>query len=88
MRRFFAMMRYSKKLAVVSICLLVDVCLVLGLSVFDIVQLIQIRSNSAMLSPAFIPVNFILMALAVANLVALISFIIFKRKKERQDEVE
>lgn len=88
MRRFFAMMRYNKKLLIVSICLLVDVCLVLGLGVFDIIQLIQINSNSAMLSPAFIPINFILIALAVANIVALISFIIFKRRKEKSDDFE
>ena len=86
MRRFFAMLRYSKKLLIVSICLLVDICLILGLSIFDIIQLIQISNNSVMLSPAFIPINFALMGLAVANVVALVSFIIFKRRKEKFDE--
>lgn len=88
MRRFFAMMRYDKRLLIVAISLIVDVVLVLALGVFDVVQLIQIRNNSAMISSAFIPVNFILIGLAIANMVALISFIIFKRRKEKLDELK
>ena len=86
MRRFFAMIRYDKKYLIIALSLLIDVALIFALGIFDIIQLIQISKNSAMLSPAFIPVNFILMGLAIANIVALVLFIIFKRRKERSDE--
>lgn len=88
MRRFFAMMRYSKRLLVATICLVVDICLILGLCVFDIIQFVQIRKNSALLSPVFIQVNIALLVLAGINLILLIIFVILRRKKERLDEIK
>ena len=88
MRRLFAMFRYNKKLLALAICLLVDICVVLSLCIFDIVQFIQIRGNAVMLSSAFVPLNIVLIVLASLNLVGIIAYIVIKRKKEKSDETE
>lgn len=88
MRRLFAMFRYNKKLLVLAVCLLVDVCLVLSLCTFDIVQFIQIRGNAVRLSSAFVPINIVLIVLATLNLVGIIAYIVIKIKKEKADETE
>ena len=88
MRRFFAMMRYSKKLLILTICIAVDICLLLGLCVFDLIQFIQISKNAVLLSPVFMPVNIALMSLAGLNILAIIVFIVLKKIKEKSHEVE
>ena len=88
MRRFFAMMRYSKKLLIAMICLCVDVLLAVGLCVFDLVQIIQISKNSVSISPAFVTVNLILISLMVLNLVVIASAIIIKKIKEKRDGIK
>ena len=86
MRRLLAMMRYDKKIMIAAIALIIDVCLVFALGFFDVVQLIQIKNNAATLSSAFVSVNIVLLGLAVVNILAIIGFIIFKRRKEKLDE--
>jgi biotin transporter BioY len=88
MRKFFAMMRYSKKLLILTICIAVDICLLLGLCVFDLIQFIQISKNAVLLSPAFIPLNIVLISLAGLNIVAIIVSIVLKKIKEKSHEVE
>ena len=86
MRRFFAMMRYSKKLLAVTIGLTIDILVMLGLIVFDVVHFVQLQSNAAMLSSAVIPINIVLIVLSVINILAIIIWIVFKRKKENLNE--
>ncbi len=88
MRKFFAMMRYSKKLLILTICMAVDICVLLGLCIFDLIQFIQISKNAVLLSPAFIPLNIVLISLAGLNIVAIIVFIVLKKIKEKSHEVE
>ena len=88
MNRFFAMMRYSKKLLVLCICLLLDICLVFGICVFDVVQIIQISQNAVLLSPVFVVMNIVLIVLLACNIVGLISYIVVRKFKERRHELE
>ena len=86
MRRFFAMMRYNKKLLAITICLLIDLIVILGLCVFDIIQLINISKNSATISSAFVVVNIVLISLMVLNFIILVATIVVKRHKEKEYE--
>ena len=88
MRRFFAMLRYSKKLLIITIATLIDVLLMLGLIVFDVVQFALLKNNSAMLSAAFIPINIVLIVLAGLNLIAVIGFMIYRKRKETSNEAQ
>ena len=88
MRRFFAMLRYSKKLLIIAIVTLIDVLLMLGLIVFDVVQFALLKNNSAMLSAAFIPINIVLIVLAGLNLIAVIGFMIYRKRKETSNEAQ
>lgn len=86
MNRLFAMFRYSKKLLAVSILIFIDLLCMFGIIVFDVVQLIMIKVNAASLLSVFIPFNIVLIALAVINLLLVISFIIINKLKEKNDE--
>lgn len=86
MNRLFAMFRYSKKLRGVVIAFAIDLAVVLGLVVFDVVQLIEIGTNSAKLSSLFIPLNITLITICAINLIFIISLIIIKKHKEKKDE--
>ena len=88
MRRFFAMLRYSKKLLIITIATLIDVLLMLGLIVFDVVQFALLKNNSVMLSAAFIPINIVLIVLAGLNLIAVIGFMIYRKRKETSNEAQ
>ena len=88
MNRLFVMMRYSKKLLALSICLLIDIILVFGICVFDVVQIIQISQNAVLLSSLFVPMNIVLIALLACNIVGIIAFIIVRKIKERRHELE
>lgn len=88
MNRLFAMFRYSKKLRGLAIAFAIDLAAVLGLVVFDVVQLIEISSNSAKLSAMFIPFNVVLIVVCAINLIFIISFIIIKKYREKKDELK
>lgn len=88
MRKFFAMMRYSKKLLLLAIIISLDVLCVVGLCVFDVVQAIKISKNAVMISTAFMAVNYVLVSLMLLNIVALIVAIVLKRHKEKDDELK
>lgn len=88
MRRFLAMMRYSKKLLILTICLLVELCIILGICIFDVVQLIQVLKNTVLLSPAFVVLNIVLIGLLVINVAVLIISIVYRRVKEKEREFE
>ena len=88
MRRFFAMMRYSKKLLIISICVAIDVLIAIGLCVFNTVQLIEISSNAVKISPLFMIINIILISLMALNLMVVAAVIILKKYKEKRDELK
>ena len=88
MRRFFAMLRYSKKLFVLSICLGIELLLVLGLCIFDVVQLIQVTRNSVLISNAFMTLNIILISLLAVNLIAVVVFAVIEKIKIKQGNVK
>ena len=81
MRRFFAMMRYSKVLLILSICFAVELVLILGLCTFDIVQMIQMANNSVAVSSLLINANIVLISISALNLLALVVFLIIKKVK-------
>lgn len=88
MSRFFAMLRYSRKLRILAICGLIDLIVVLGFAIFDVVELVMVLGNSASLSLAFLPINIAFIALCAANIIALIVFVITKKLKEKKYEQE
>lgn len=88
MNRLFAMFRYSKKLLIISILLMFDLFLTIGLVAFDVIQLILITKNHAMLSVLFLPLNIILIILASINLILVVAFVIIKKLKEKSNEFE
>lgn len=88
MNKLFAMFRYSKKLLVISISLMFDLLLIIGLVAFDVIQLILITKNHAMLSGLFLPLNILLIILASINLILVVSFVIIKKLKEKSNEFE
>ena len=88
MRRFFSMLRYSKKLLVLSICLGVELLIILGLCIFDLVQMIQISQNSVLISGSFVVLNIVLISLVVLNLIALIVFTIIEKNKIKQGNMK
>lgn len=65
---------------------MLDLLVILGIIVFDIVQSILIKQNHASLSSAFIPLNITLISLVLINLIFIITFIIIKRHKEKNNE--
>ena len=78
MNRLFGMMRYNKQLLIVFIVSLVDLCFVLAVGIFDLIQLIQISRNSAKLLPAFVPLNISL--LVVVGITLLLVALMFSIK--------
>lgn len=88
MSRFFAMLRYSKKFKIITICGLIDLMLILSLIVFDFVQFIMISFNTAKLSYVFFPINIALISIIVINIISILIFIIVKKLKEKKYEQE
>ena len=78
MNRLFGMMRYNKQLLVVFIVSLIEISFVLGIVVFDIVQLVVTNNNSAKLSPAFIPLNITLICVVGVTLLLIVSMLVIK----------
>jgi hypothetical protein len=73
MNRFFGMMRYSKQALIVFIAFMVELAYVLGVVIFDLVQFILVKNNSAKLSPAFVPVNISLIVVINVSLFVIVS---------------
>ncbi len=88
MNRFFAMLRYSKKLRIIAIFVLLDFLLIVGALIFDIIELLKAINNSASLSLAFLPINIALIALCAVNIISIIIFIVTKKLKEKKYEQE
>ena len=86
MRRFFAMLRYSKKMLAFTICAVIDFCVMLGLIIFDVVQYVSVKNNAASLSSAFISVNIVLIVWAVMNISVIFGFVFYKKRKEKLND--
>lgn len=88
MNRFFAMLRYDKKLLWFFIVGLIDLVILLGFVLFDVTQLILISKNSAKISSAFVGVNIAFIVFVSLNLAALITFFVIRKLKEEKYELE
>ncbi|MBR3885028.1 MAG: hypothetical protein IKJ33_00985 [Clostridia bacterium] len=86
MNRLFGMMRYNKQLLVVFILSIVDAVFVLGVGVFDIVQVIQVTKNAVSLSPLFVPINIALVAVVAVSLIAITVMFVIKIIKGKNNE--
>ena len=86
MRRFFAMLRYSKKMLAFTICAVVDFCVLLGFIIFDVMQYVGIKNNAASLSSSFISINIVLIVLAVMNIAVIFGFVFYKKRKEKLND--
>lgn len=86
MNRLFGMMRYNKQLLIVFIALVVETCFVLGVVIFDVVQLIMIRKNAVNLSPMFVPINLALIVVVGVSLLAVIAMFVIRIIKGKNNE--
>lgn len=86
MNRLFGMMRYNKQLLIVFIFAIVDICFVLGVGIFDIVQLIVTNSNSAKLSPVFVPLNIALIVVVGITILLVTAMFVAKIIKGKKNE--
>ena len=86
MSRFFGMMRYNKQLLIVTIISIIDAIFVLGVGVFDIIQVVQVTKNSASLSPVFIPINVALIVVVAVSLLAILTMFVIKIIKGKNNE--
>lgn len=88
MNRLFAMLRYSKALKIILICAIIDLCFILGISIFDIVQLLLVQNNPAKLSTLFVPLNIALVVLSGLSICLIIAGIVLIKCREKRNEQE
>lgn len=86
MAKIFARLKYNKKLLALAIIAIIDVCMVLGICVFDVVEMIVISNNSAKLSKLFLPLNIVLIVLVAVSLLTIVTFFVCRLVKERKNE--
>ena len=86
MNRLFGMLRYSKQLLIVFIVSIIDISFILGVAIFDIVQLVQVKNNSVSLSPSFIPMNIALIVVVGLSLILVCSMFVIKLIKGKKNE--
>lgn len=86
MNKLFGMMRYNKQLLVVFIISVIDAIFVLGVGIFDIIQVVQISKNSASLTPAFIPINIALIVVVAVSLLTITAMFVIKLIKGKNNE--
>lgn len=87
MNRFFAILRYDKKLLWFFIAGIIDLLIILGFVAFDVIQLIIISKNSVKISSAFVGVNIAFIIFVSLNLLALITLFVIRKLKEKRDEL-
>lgn len=86
MNRLFGMMRYNKQLLIIFILSIIDAIFVIGVGVFDIVQVMQVSKNAVSLSPLFVPINIALIAVVAMSLIATIVMFVIKIIKGKNNE--
>ena len=86
MNKLFGMMRYNKQLLVVFIVSVIDAIFVLGVGIFDIVQVIQISKNSASLTSAFVPINIALIVVVAVSLLTITAMFVIRLIKGKNNE--
>ena len=86
MAKIFARLKYNKKLLALAIIAIIDVCMVLGICVFDVFEMIVISNNSAKLSKLFLPLNIVLIVLVAVSLLTIVTFFVCRLVKERKNE--
>lgn len=88
MAKLFARLKYNKKLFALAIVSIIDLCLIFGFCVFDVVQIIVISGNSAKLSRLFLPLNIVLIVLVALTLITLVVLFVCRLVKEKKDELK
>ena len=86
MNRFFAMMRYNKRLLILFICFIVNIVFVLSVLIFDIIHLIMINKNAVSFTPAFLTLNIILICVVALSLLLVIAMFVFMKIKGNRNE--
>lgn len=86
MNRLFGMFRYNKQLLITFIVAVIEICFVVGVGIFDVLQIIILNKNAALLSPVFVSLN-IAMAISVGVcLVLIITMFIIRVVKGKRNE--
>ena len=88
MNRFFAMMRYNKRLLILFICFIVNVFFVLSVLIFDIIHLIMINKNAVNFTSAFLTLNIILICVVSLSLLLVIVMFVLMKIKGKRNEFE
>lgn len=86
MKRLFGMMRYNKQALIVFIAAMVEIAFVFAVVIFDIVQFILVKNNSAKLSPAFVSINIVLIVVVCVSLIAAATMFVIKIIKGKKNE--
>ena len=80
LQRILGTFKSNKKLAIIMILCFISLLAQAIIIVFDIVQLIIVSINSAMLASGFFVLNYILMALCVLDMVVIVLFVVLKKR--------
>ena len=86
MDRLFGMLRYSKQALIVFVAAMVEVVFVLAVGIFDIVQFVLVKNNSAKLSPAFVPMNIALAVVVGVSFLLIVAMFVTKIVKGKKNE--
>ena len=84
MNRLFGMMRYNKKLILLFVSGVLDLILIGGICVFDLVEFLIIKDNHAAISSLFLPLNILLIVLLVCSIIAIIVFMMISRRRKKE----
>ena len=85
MNKFFGLMRYSKKLLAIAIVATINLLLIAGICVFDIIEMLIVLNNHAKISSAFLPLNILLIVLTAFSIISIIILLIFNKKRGKEN---
>lgn len=86
MNRLFGMFRYNKQLLIIFIVAIIEICFVVSVGVFDVIQIVILNRNAAKLSPVFVPLNIALAISVGICLVLIITMFVIKVVKGKKNE--
>ena len=88
MNKFFAKMRYNKQLLIAFIFLVVNIIFVVGVVIFDIVQIALVIKNTTNLTRLFIPLNIAFIAIISFDFLIVLTMFIIRIIKVKKNELK
>ena len=86
MSKFFSKMRYNKQLLIAFIFGIINLCFVVAVTIFDIVQVILVLKNSVNLTELFKPLNIALIIVVCIDLLIASLMFVVKVIKGKKNE--